>query len=66
MLTLMLWLNAHRAWVVVVVALCLWTGPYFWYFRAPVRKWLKRGKRHNWSVDILQRKAVINGKEQVR
>lgn len=65
-LTLMLWLNAHRAGLVVVVAIMMWTLPYYWYFRKPMRRWMKRGKRHDWSIDMVEKKAMYNGKEELR
>jgi hypothetical protein len=61
-----LWLTYHRAWVVSIICICFWTLPYSWYFREPVRKWWNRGKRHNWSVDMVHKKAIVNGKEQLR
>jgi len=66
LLTLMLWLNGHRTEVVVVAAVMLWTLPYYWYFRKMVRKWRTRGKRHDWSIDMVQKKALFNGKEELR
>jgi hypothetical protein len=66
MLTVMLWLNAHRTLVVVVVAVVLWTAPYYWYFRRHVQRWWGRGKAHDWSIDMVQKKAIFNGKEELR
>ncbi len=63
---LMLWLNAHRAGVVWVIAFFAWTGPYTWYFRVPLKRWWLRSKRHNWSVDMVQKRAIYNGKEELR
>jgi len=66
MTTTMLWLNAHRTAVVVVFAVMLWTLPYYWYFRKIVRKWFARGKRHDWSIDMAGKRALYNGKEELR
>jgi hypothetical protein len=49
-----------------MVCLTFWVVPYAWYFREPVQNWIRRGKRHNWSVDMVNKKAVVNGKEQLR
>jgi len=65
-ITLMLWLNAHRTGVVVVVAVMLWTLPYYWYWRKIMWRWWGRGKPHTWSVDMVQKKALFNGKEELR
>jgi hypothetical protein len=63
---LMIWLNYHRIGVVVVFGVCFWVIPYLWYFKQPFRMWLRRGKRHNWSVDMAGKKALFNGKEEIR
>ena len=63
---LMIWLNYHRIGVVVVIGLCCWIAPYLWYFRQPVNQYLRRGKRHNWSVNMVEKKALFNGKEEIR
>jgi hypothetical protein len=65
-ITFMLWANAHRTALVIVVGVMLWSGPYYWYFRKIVQKWWGRGKRHDWSVDMVQKKAMFNGKEELR
>jgi hypothetical protein len=66
MLTFMLWLNAHRTAAVVAIGVMLWTVPYYWYFRKIVGRWLRRGKPHDWSIDMVQKKAMFNGKEELR
>jgi len=63
---LLLWLTYNRGFVVTMVCLTFWVVPYAWYFREPVQNWIRRGKRHNWSVDMVNKKAVVNGKEQLR
>ncbi len=60
-----LWLNQHRIMVVWVLALSMWIGAYGWYFRAPVKFWLLRGRPHNWSVDMVTKKAISRGVEEV-
>jgi hypothetical protein len=62
----MLWLNAHRGGIVVVVAVMMWTVPYYWYFRGPINRWRNRGKVHDWSIDMVEKKATVNGKEELR
>ena len=66
LLTLMLWLNGHRTEVVIVAAVMLWTLPYYWYFRRMLRHWYRRGRRHDWSIDMATKKAVHSGKEELR
>jgi hypothetical protein len=66
LLTVMLWLNAHRFAMVVVLAVMMWTVPYYWYFRGIITKWHARGKRHDWSVDMVEKKAMFNGKQELR
>ena len=60
----LLWLNEHRMLVVFAVAFGMWGGAYGWYFRNPVRTWIFRGRPHNWSVDMVTKKAVARGSEQ--
>jgi hypothetical protein len=62
---LILWLNEHRILVVSLLAASMWVGAYGWYFRNPIRFWITRGKPHNWSVDMVTKKAVARGQEQI-
>jgi hypothetical protein len=61
----LLWLNEHRLLVVWVLAISMWGGAYAFYFRHIIRVWLFRGRPHNWSVDMVTKKAVAHGREQV-
>jgi len=61
----LLWLNQHRMLVVGLLAAAMWIGAYGWYFRNTVKTWLLRGKPHTWSVDMVTKKAVARGQEQV-
>jgi hypothetical protein len=63
---ILLWLNQHRIFTVLMTALALWTGSYAWYLRGFVRKYFFRGRPHNWSVDMASKKAVARGVEEVR
>jgi hypothetical protein len=63
---ILLWLNQHRLFTVLMIALFLWTGSYAWYLRGFVRKFLYHGRPHNWSVDMATKKAVARGSEEVR
>jgi hypothetical protein len=60
-----LWLNEHRLLVVAVLGASMWIGAYAFYFRGPLKSWLTKGRPHNWSVDMLTKKAVSRGQEQV-
>jgi hypothetical protein len=62
---ILLWLNDHRLLTVLMVALALWVFSYGFYFRHLIRNWVVRGKPHNWSVDMVTKKAVAHGREQV-
>jgi hypothetical protein len=43
----------------------LWFGAYGYYFRGMIKSWFNRGRPHNWSVDMVTKKAVARGQEQV-
>ncbi len=60
-----LWLNEHRMLVVWLLAITLWVGAYVFYFRQLIRNWLMRGRPHSWSVDMVTKKAVARGQEQI-
>jgi hypothetical protein len=62
---IILWLNDHRLLTVFAVSFMLWGGSYGYYFRHIIRNWFVRGKAHNWSVDMVSKKAVSHGREQV-
>jgi hypothetical protein len=63
---ILLWLNEHRTLTVLMMALLLWTGSYYWYFRNLIRKYLFHGRPHNWSVDMATKKAVARGVEEFK
>jgi hypothetical protein len=62
---LILLLNEHRLLVLWVLALSIWVAAYSIYFRHMVRRWIGRGQRHSWSIDMATKKAVSRGKEEV-
>jgi hypothetical protein len=62
---ILLWLNDHRLMTVFAVSFMLWGGSYAFYFRHLIRHWFARGRPHNWSVDMVSKKAVTNGKEDI-
>jgi len=64
-LVVILWLNEHRLLVVFVLAAVMWFGAYGYYFRGLIKNWFSRGRPHNWSVDMVTKKAVARGQEQV-
>jgi hypothetical protein len=63
---ILLWLNQHRVLTVLMIALVLWTGSYGWYLRRFLRSYLFRGRPHNWSVDMVTKKVVARGVEEVK
>lgn len=66
MTSVLFWLNLHRGIVIVLMAALLWTMPFIWYFRNAIRRWINRGRPHSWSVNLVQKSAMYNGKEEVR
>ena len=62
---ILLTLNEHRLLFVWVMALTLWCTAYFLYFRNIIRRQFNRGRAHNWSVDMVKKRAITNGKEEV-
>ncbi len=60
-----LWLNEHRILVVAMLGVMMWTGAYAYYFKQQFRGFFMRGRPHNWSVDMVTKKAVARGREQV-
>ena len=65
MLYLILLLNEHRTAVAWVIALVIWVSAYGWYFRHMILAFFRRGQAHNWSIDMVTKKTVTNGKEEV-
>ena len=62
---ILLWLNIHRVSVVVVVGIAIWASAYYAYFRPTLKAYIKRGQRHDWSIDLAAKKAVSRGKTEV-
>ena len=62
---IILWLNDHRLLTVFTVTFLLWGGSYGYYFRHLIRGWFARGRPHNWSVDMVTKKTVSHGREEV-
>ena len=60
-----LWLTYNRTLLLVMITMSCWIGVFAWYFRGPMQNWLRRGRPHNWSVDMVNKKAIVNGKEEV-
>jgi hypothetical protein len=62
----LLWLNIHRLFVVALLGLGLWLSAYVGYFRPIISNYLRRGRAHSWSVDLVGKKAVSRGKTEVQ
>ena len=62
---ILLLLNEHRLLFVWVLALVLWITAYGIYFRNIIRRQFNKGRPHNWSIDLVRKKAITNGKEEV-
>ena len=65
-MVVILWLNEHRIGVVMFLAASMWFGAYGFYFRKPLWNWALRGRPHSWSVDMVTKKTVARGVEEVR
>ncbi len=63
---ILLWLNQHRIFSVLMVAFVLWTGSYAWYVRNFVRHFIQKTRPHSWSVDMVSKKVVARGVEEFK
>lgn len=62
MTTVMLFLWLHKVTVFLLIALSLWIGGMTVYFKGYIQRWMHRGRRHSWGVDMERKIAFRNGK----
>lgn len=59
------WLNHHRLWVAMVIALLTWIAAYAWYFAPALRGIILRsGRPVSWRVDMAARRSTRGGKKK--
>ncbi|HTZ71897.1 MAG TPA: hypothetical protein VMB71_14670 [Acetobacteraceae bacterium] len=61
-----IWFTYHRGFIVALIGLGLWAGAYYWYFgKRLIIPYFKRGEAHSWRVDLVNRKSITRGKEDL-
>ena len=60
--TVMTWLWLHKVPFFILLALTLWSGSMFLYFKRSIEQWFHRSRRHIWSVDLQRRISYRNGR----
>ena len=61
---LSIWMSEHRQLLMGTIALTLWLGTNWWYFRHDIRRILRERRAHSWSVD-LQEKTGKGGRVNI-
>jgi len=61
----LLWSNAHRVFMVLMVALILWVLAYGIYFRRIGVSFMARSRPHSWQVDLVTKSAMRGNRADV-
>jgi hypothetical protein len=64
MTNFMLLLTGHRTLLIGLIAIALWFGAYYKYFSRYLRPYYNRTKPHSWSVDMVNKRALRQGKPE--
>ncbi len=61
----LLWSNAHRVFMTLMVALILWVLAYGIYFRRIGVSFMARSKPHSWQIDLVKKSAMRGNRSDV-
>ncbi len=61
----LLWSNAHRVFMVLMVALILWVLAYGIYFRRIGVAFMARSKPHSWQIDMVKKSAMRGNRSDI-